>query len=210
MKIKMYYGLRFLQITGLLVVTIFILIQLNELRVISNQVRYQQTEKFSYSLTNLAAAEASRYFANKKDKELQLLINDLSNDPMVRDATIYDHLGKVLFQSSEPLPLPVLLKIEKPEKNEVKGIIPYIAELYKGDEKVGYIRISLRQDHILQIIFNYQQQTLETLILLLSLSFLAGSIIMALIFRRAEASYYRLTDLIPNLIASNKSNNLNK
>jgi len=204
MKIKMYYGLRFLQISGLLAVAIVILFQLNELRIISNSVGYKQTEKFSYSLTNLAAAEASRYFAQKKTKELQILINDLSNDPMVRDATIYDHLGKVLYQSDEPLQLPVLLKIKTTSNDKIEGIIPYIAELYDGDEKIGYIRISLRQDHILGIIFNYQEQTLEILTLLLLLSFLAGSIIMALIFKRAEGYYYRLGDVIPNLIASNK------
>jgi len=204
MKIKMYYVLRFLQLSGLIVVTAITLFQLNELRTLSSSVGYQQTEKFSYSLTNLAAAEASRYFSQKKHKELQLLINDLSNDPMVRDATIYDHLGKVLYQSDEPLQLPVLLKISATSAKDIKGIIPYIAELYNEDEKIGYIRISLRQDHILGIILNYQEQTLEILILLLALSFLAGSIIMALIFKRAEHGYYRLGDLIPNLIASNK------
>lgn len=204
MKSKMYYGLRFLQITSLLAVTVIILMQLNQLRVVSNEVRYQQTEKFSSSLTNLAAAEASRYFANKKEQELQLLINDLSNDPMVRDATIYDHLGKVLYQSTNPVPLPALLKIEQSPSHNIKGVIPYIAELYKGNEKIGYLRITLEQEHILRIISNYQQQNLETLLLLLSLSFVAGSIIMALFFRRAEAGYYRLRYLIPNLIAANK------
>jgi len=187
-----------------MIVTAIILFQLNELRTLSNKVGYQQTEKFSYSLTNLAAAEASRYFSQNKHKELQLLINDLSNDPMVRDATIYDHLGKVLHQSNEPLQLPVLLKIDDVTTKDIKGIIPFIAELYKEDEKIGYIRISLRQDHILGIILNYQQQTLEILILLLLLSFIAGSIIMALFFKYAERGYYRLGDLIPNLIASNK------
>jgi len=204
MNKKMYYWLRFFQLSGLLTVSIIIFFQLNELRLISNEVRYQQTEKFSYSLTNLAAAEASRYLAQKKEKDLQLLINDLSNDPMVRDATIYDHLGKVLYQSKEPLLLPVLLKINESSGDDIKGIIPYIAELYKEDEKIGYIRISLKQDHILQIIFDYQELTLKTLISLLLLSFLAGSIIMALFFKRLEAWYYRLSDIIPNLIASNK------
>ncbi|MCP5078117.1 MAG: hypothetical protein GY951_08695 [Psychromonas sp.] len=204
MNKKMYYWLRFFQISALLTVSVIIFFQLNELRLISNEVRYQQTEKFSYSLTNLAAAEASRYLAQKKEKDLQLLINDLSNDPMVRDATIYDHLGKVLYQSNEPLLLPILLKINESSGDGIRGIIPYIAELYKEEEKIGYIRISLKQDHILRIIFDYQEQTLETLISLLLLSFLAGSIIMALLFRRLEAWYYRLSGVIPNLIASNK------
>jgi len=199
----MYYWLRFLQISSLLIVSIIIIYQFNALRVISNELRYQQTTKFSYSLTNLAAAEASRYLSQKKVKDLQLLIDDLSNDPMVRDATIYDNLGKILFQSNEPLLLPVLLKIDTESDSNIAGIIPYISELYKEDTKIGYIRISLRQDHILQIIFDYQEKALSTLITLLMLSFLAGSLIMALFFRRLEASYYRLKDLIPNLIESN-------
>lgn len=204
MKIKMYYGLRFLQITGLIVAIIIMLIQFNELRMISKSVSYQQTEKYSYTLTNLAAAEASRYLSQSKTKELQILINDLSNDPMVRDATIYDHLGKTLYQSNDPLLLPVLLRIDKTSTREIAGITPYIAELYKENEKIGYIRISLRKDHILGIIFDYQQQTLEILILLLTLSFIVGGIIMALFYNRIKGYYYRLSKVIPNLISSNK------
>lgn len=200
----MYYWLRFCQISALLAVSIVIFLQLNELHSISNNVRYQQTEKFSDSLTNLAAAEASRYLAQNNHNDLQLLIDDLTTDAMVRDATIYDNLGKVLFQSNEPLLLPVLLKLEATSEEEISGIIPYIAELYNEDEKIGYIRISLQQDHILRLIFDYQEQTLQTLISLLFLSFLAGSILMALFFKRFEAWYYRLNRLIPNLIATNK------
>lgn len=204
MNKKMYYWLRFFQISALLTVLFVIFLQFNELRLISNSVRYQQTEKFSDSLTNLAAAEAARFLSQNKDEDLQLLIDDLSTDAMVRDATIYDNLGKVLFQSNNPLLLPVLLKLGTTSDEEIKGIIPYIAELYNEDEKIGYIRISLRQDHILRLIFDYQQQTLETLMSLLLLSFLAGCIIMALFFKRLEAWYYRLNKLIPNLIAANK------
>lgn len=190
MNIKMYYGLRFLQISGLFVVAIIMLIQLNELRILSDSIRYQQTEKFSYSLTNLAATEASRYFSQKKTNELRRLINDLSHDPMVRDATIYDHLGKILHQSNTPLLLPDLLRRDK-NKN-IEGIIPFIAQLYSGDKKIGYIRISLRQEHILSVMFNYQEQILEILILLLVLSFIAGSISMALFFNHIKNGYYRL------------------
>ena len=206
MNKKMYYWIRFFQFSGLLAVAVFIFLQLNELRTISNDIRYQQTEKFSDSLTNLAAAEASRYLAQNKQQDLQILIDDLSTDDMVRDATIYDNLGKVLFQSNEALQLPVLLKITSDSDQQVQGIIPYIAELYNDDEdKIGYIRISLRQAHILRLIFDYQEQTLQALISLLILSFVAGTIIMALFFKRLEAWYYRLNNLIPRLIMSNKT-----
>lgn len=204
MNKKMYYWLRFFQISALLAVSVVIFLQLNELHSISNNIRYQQTEKFSDSLTNLAAAEASRYLAQNNHSDLQLLIDDLSTNAMVRDATIYNNLGKVLFQSNKALLLPVLLKLGATSEEEISGIIPYIAELYKEEEKIGYIRISLRQDHILTLIFDYQEQILQALVSLLVLAFLAGIIIMALFFKRIANWYSRLNRLIPNLIAANK------
>ncbi|WP_019615229.1 AhpA/YtjB family protein [Psychromonas ossibalaenae] len=206
MNKKMYYLLRTCQISGLIIVCAVILYQIAMLENTSNEMRYQQTEKFSYSLTNLAAAEATRYLSQNKIKDLQLLIDDLSNDPIVRDATVYDNLGQILYQSKNSLPLQVLLKINDSDGVSAEGVIPYIAELYNEDKKIGYIRISLEQENILSLIHNYQEKGFSTMLLLLILSFTAGTIIMALFFRRAEAAYYRLATLIPRLIDSNKPN----
>jgi len=201
---KMYYLLRTLQISSLLILCSVITYQFISLRNTSDGIRYQQTERFSYSLTNLAASEASRYLSQQKNKDLQLLINELTNDPIVRDVTIYDQFGKIIFQSEDTIPLPVLLKIESPEDPRSQGLIPHIAELYKDNEKIGYIRISLEQEKILSLINDYQEKSFSTMLLLFVLSFLVGTIIMALFFRRIEASYYRLSGLIPKLIAQNK------
>jgi len=201
---KMYYLLRTLQISSLLIICSVIAYQFISLRNTSEGIRYQQTERFSYSLTNLAASEASRYLSQQKNKDLQLLINELKNDPIVSDVTIYDQFGKVLFQSKDALPLPILLKIESPDDKRSQGLIPHIAELYKDQEKIGYIRISLEQEKILSLINDYQEKSFSTMMLLFVLSFLVGTIIMALFFRRIEASYYRLSGLIPKLIAQNQ------
>lgn len=201
---KMYYLLRTLQISSLLIICSVIAYQFISLRNTSDGIRYQQTERFSYSLTNLAASEASRYLSQQKNKDLQLLINELTNDPIVSDVTIYDQFGKIIFQSKDALPLPVLLKIESSDDKRSQGIIPHIAELYKDNEKIGYIRISLEQQKILSLINDYQEKSFSTMLLLFVLSFLVGTIIMALFFRRIEASYYRLSGLIPKLIAQNQ------
>lgn len=200
----MYYLLRTLQISSLLIICSVIAYQFISLRNTSDGIRYQQTERFSYSLTNLAASEASRYLSQQKNKDLQLLINELTNDPIVSDVTIYDQFGKIIFQSKDALPLPVLLKIESPDDKRSQGIIPHIAELYKDNEKIGYIRISLEQQKILSLINDYQEKSFSTMLLLFVLSFLVGTIIMALFFRRIEASYYRLSGLIAKLIAQNQ------
>lgn len=204
MNKKMYYLLRTLQITSLILLCAVIGYQFTLLQITSNQIGYQQTERFSYSLTNLAAAEATRYLSQNKLSDLQLLIDDLSHDPLVRDATIYDHLGQILYQSKNVLALPVLLNITENEDGETVGVIPYIAELYNENEKIGYIRITLEQDKMLSLIHDYQQKSLSIMLQILILAFVAGTIIMALFFRRVEAAYYHVAKALYKLSEKNR------
>ena len=189
MNKKMFYLLRSLQIISLIVVCTVMVYQFITLQNTANAVKYQQIEKFSYSLTNVAASEASRFLSQNKNEDLQLLINDLSNDPVVRDATIYDQLGVVIFQSNNVLPLPQLLNLDNATDTDVLGIIPHIAELYKDNEKIGYIRISLEQKKMLRLISDYQEKSQSTMLFIFILSFVAGTILMAILFRRLERAY---------------------
>jgi membrane protein len=204
MNKKMFYLLRTLQIVGLVVVCTAMAYQILMLKETSTQIGHQQTERFSYSLTNLAAAEATRYLTQKKVEDLQLLIDDLSHDPLVRDATIYDHLGKILYQSEDILPLPIFLNINQTRIRKKQGIIPYIAELYDENTKIGYIRVTLEQEKILSLIHDYQQKSLSIMLQILMLSFVSGTIIMALLFRRLEGAYYHVVKELSTLRAQNK------
>ncbi|MFT6987606.1 MAG: membrane protein [Psychromonas sp.] len=204
MNKKMHYLLRTLQITSLIIVCAIIAYQFTMLKDTSNQIGYQQTERFSYSLTNLAAAEAARYLSQNKASDLQLLIDDLSHDPIVRDATIYDNLGQILYQSEDVLALPILLNINKNNDPKAAGVIPYIAELYNEKETIGYIRITLEQEEILSLIHDYQQKSLSIMLQILMLSFVAGTIIMALFFRRLEAAYYHVIKELYKLSEKNR------
>lgn len=196
MNRKWFYLLRTMQIISLIAVCALIAYQFTMLQSTSNQIKHQQSERFSYSLTNLAAAEATRYLVQNKQQDLQLLLDDLSQDPNVKDATVYDNLGKILYQSEDVLPLPILLNINLGEDEKVQGVVPYVAELYDKEKKIGYLRITLEQQNILSLTENYQEKSLSTMLLLLILSFAAGTIIMALFFRRLEAAYFhRLKEL---------------
>ena len=177
----------------------FIIYQFVSLKHESNAVRFQQTDKFSYSLTNLAASEASRYLSQEKNKELQFLIDSLSQDPVVKDATIYDKYGKIIYQSKQALPLTTLLKIDG-DKKEAAGVIPYIAELYSDNTKIGYIRITLEQDDILSLIQGYEDRGLVILQLLILLSFITGMLTMAVFFRKAEVKYKDFKIHLPYIV----------
>jgi len=179
------YTIQILSITLLLSIIAY---QYISLKHESNAVRFQQTDKFSYSLTNIAATEASRYLSEERNNELQFLIDSLSQDPVVRDATIYDKYGKILYQSEQALALTTLLKIGGDSK-DAEGVLPYIAELYANKTKIGYIRITLEQEDILSLIQEYEEHGLMTLQLLIMLSFIMGMLIMAFFFRKAEVKY---------------------
>lgn len=214
MHTKRFWVIRILQIIAILSLFSVITYQFISLQNESSAMRYQQTEKFAYSLTNLAAAEATRYLSQKKQKSLQLLIDDLSKDPIVRDATIYDQFGQIIYQSEHVLPLPVLLRLGDNNSKEADGVIPYIAELYVEKNKIGYIRISLEQERILSFIHDYQERGLSILALLTFLAFITGLILMAVTFRKTEIAYRQIVVELPTLIAhaksdANKLTNLN-
>ncbi|WP_435234458.1 AhpA/YtjB family protein [Psychromonas sp. PT13] len=202
---KLYYLLRALQIVGLFIVVGVIIYQFSMLTTTSNEIKYQQTQKFAASLSHLAAAESTRYLIKKQDKELALLINNLGHDPIVRDATIYDNLGQILYQSEGVLPLENILQINQDDAVPISGVVPYVSELYDGDKKIGYIRITLEQKKILNLIKDYQDKSMSTMGLLLMLSFLAGLILMALFFRRLETAYYYFSKAICRLYIKMKS-----
>lgn len=196
---KKYYLLRTLQIGILVVVCTFIGYQLIMLRSTANKIKYQQSERFSYSLANLASAEATRFLSENKTKDLQLLIDNVSDDPLVRDVTIYDHLGKALYQSEDVVSLPTLLNINDDEDKDIQGIVPYMTELYKDNTKLGYIRISLNQGEILSLISDYQERSKSTMYLLIISSFVAGIIFTILFSRKVMLNYYSVIRVISRL-----------
>ena len=206
MKTKMFYFLRSMQIIGLMLVLATIFYQLNQLHLQSIELRYKQTEKSSQSLINLAAAEAERYFNTNQVKDLQRLINDLSNDPMVRDATIYDNLGQVLYKSENSISLKQLLKIDDSDNDDIEGIVPHISELFDGEKKIGYILVSVRQSQLIGLIQGFQKSLFSMLLLVFAMAFLAGMIVMAIIHKKVEGAYYGLQTEIPRLIKQNTEN----
>lgn len=208
MKNKKFWIIRTLQIALVGSLVCVIIYQLISLQNESNAVRYQQTDKFSYSLTNLAAAEASRHLTQQNTIDLQLLVDDLSNDPIVRDATIYDHLGKIIYQSKNVLPLTILLNIGGDYEQQSAGLIPYIAELYQDKTKIGYIRVTIEQDKILSLIQDYQDRGFSILCLLILLAFIIGAILMAMFYKTAERMYQSTMAELPKLIQLTKKDAL--
>ena len=181
-----------------------IIYQLESLKLESNTVRSQQIEKFSYSLTNFAASQAARYLSEDKNKELQSLINSLSEAPVIKDASIYDKFGEVIYQSEGALGVISLLKINQENKEE-ESFIPYITELYSDKVKIGYLRITVKQDDVLSLIHDYENRGLAILQFLIMLSFITGMIVMAVLFKIDKVKYKDFVVKLPLIMINIKT-----
>ncbi|WP_434340048.1 AhpA/YtjB family protein [Motilimonas cestriensis] len=149
------------------------------LQVLADKNRIEQTQRFGYTLTNRAANDAARYLEAEDNEELSRLVDGLSNDPLVRDVTIYNAFGVVLHQSADALPLDLVLNLSpKTTSADAREIaqnrIPYIAELFKESTKIGYLRVTLEQGKILAVMNDYQQKANELLKTMLIVALLIG------------------------------------
>jgi len=201
---KKFWISRCIQILLICILAAITALQLNKLHIQTEKLGYQQSEKFSVSLTRLATAEAARYLSQDKKDELKLLIDNLQQDPMIKDATVYDQFGDIIYQSEDSLSLPTLLNLEESNDPEAQGLAPYIGELYFEQAKIGYIRITLEQERLISLISNYQEKGSEILTLSLILTFVCGLIVMIIFYRRLSIIGKSSLALIKKAIPSNK------
>ncbi|RJG51332.1 hypothetical protein D1Z90_00950 [Motilimonas pumila] len=179
---KHLYIWRAMQLLLALVLLGYIIYLNVDLNYLASKSRTEQTQMFGSTLTSRAAQDAATFLQNEQTEELDRLVASLAADPLVRDATIYNHLGEIIHQSEDPASLDLVLHI-KPVKSSsdaresAHNRIPYVAELYQEKQKIGYLRVTLEQGKILQQINNYQSQARSSTKTMLVLAFLVGFLI---------------------------------
>ena len=205
MEKKIFWLFRLLKVISLFLIVAVIAIQLTTLQKESLTLRNQQIERFSQLLTNVIVPNASRHLSQNKTDALQQLIDDLRNDSMIRDATVYNDLGEIVAQSKDNIPLPELLnlieknQIEENEKNTTSDVRPYVEELRYDAKKVGYIRLSLEQHTLLNLINHYQERSFNRLIIMLLLALIAGMLIMVICYKRLSITYYAIRSSVQKI-----------
>jgi len=204
---KKKYLLHIIQISCLVVIATLTTYKIAMLNHTANELKFQQIEKFAASLSGFAAEEAKYYLPNDKTQDIHSLIDNLSKDTAIQDATIYNNLGQTIYQSKPTLVLSDLLKITPNNNVDSSAVTPYISELYDDNKKVGYIRITLKKNEIIKLIDEYQSQSISTILLMMFISFFTGVILVLVLFNKYNISYANLKETgikLINLISYKK------
>lgn len=197
---KKTYLLHIIQISCLVLICAIAIYKITMLHHTANELKFQQIEKFAASLSGFAAEEARHYLPKNKTQDLHLLIDNLSQNTAIQDATIYNNLGKIIYQSKPILALSDLLKITPNNKVDGSEITPYISELYNDNKKVGYIRITLKNNEILKLVDEYQDQSTSTILLMMLISFFTGVMLTLVLPNKYNMSYLYVKEAFIKLI----------
>jgi membrane protein len=132
----------------------------------------QQANQLGRSLGKLAAQTLAAPLQNEDSQNITQQLNYLSKDPYVTGVALYNQKGQLIeeqdsnitiiarYKVDPAIPLVFIQDIRNPEKNII-----------------GYLRIVLDESRVMQYHFDYQQQMIQQLEVLLILAGIIGFII---------------------------------
>ncbi|GAA5217357.1 AhpA/YtjB family protein [Corallincola platygyrae] len=179
-----YWRLFFIAMTVALVLVIMQLMVTMSVR--TNALIQQQTEVMSRMLTHQAALEAVKLLIEQDQERLHAMAEHLASDPYILDASIYDVEGIALARSTNALDITALLGFGDVDEasRPKRDLKPYIAEVVHENETLGYIRITLEMERLLDQASQVQQTSYDQGRILLLLTGLTGFMLAQVLKRR--------------------------
>lgn len=159
----------------------------------------EQTQQLSRLAIRQAAETASLNLVEKNHDPLQALAEQLSREPLILDATIYDLEGVTLAQTEDAMPLEQVTGLSTPLSVASIGRQQLVEPVMNQDQVVGYIRITLEHDQLLADTLkniDYVTNVIRGLII----AALAIGFLLAFTFGRRKDIWH-----FPFLLSANKS-----
>ncbi|MEJ2765519.1 AhpA/YtjB family protein [Photobacterium sp. MCCC 1A19761] len=158
----------------------------------------EQTQTLSRMVVRQAAATAAQDMLDKDQNKLQALVQRLSEEPLILDASIYDLEGVTVAQTEEAMPLEQVTGMSTPLSVASFGRQQVVEPIMTEDQVVGFIRITLEQGLLLEKAasqVDYMTNTIRGLILA---GLMIGFLLAYTFGRRKDIWHF------PFLLTSNK------
>ncbi|WP_245907162.1 YtjB family periplasmic protein [Photobacterium sanctipauli] len=114
----------------------------------------EQTQQLSRLVVRQAADTAAMDLVDKKQDNLQLLVQRLSAEPLILDASIYDVEGVTLAKTEEAMPLEQVTGLSTPLSVASIGRQQLIEPIQSEGQVVGFLRITLEHGKVVRDITN--------------------------------------------------------
>ncbi|MGF1699633.1 YtjB family periplasmic protein [Photobacterium makurazakiensis] len=108
----------------------------------------EQTQQLSRLLVRQAANTAASDLVDKKQDSLQELVQQLSSEPLILDATIYDVEGVTFAKTVDAMPLEQVTGMSTPLSVASYGRQQLIEPIKSAGQVVGFLRITLEHNKV--------------------------------------------------------------
>ncbi|UXI00790.1 YtjB family periplasmic protein [Photobacterium sp. TY1-4] len=158
----------------------------------------EQTQTLSRMVVRQAAATAAQDMLDKDQNKLQALVQRLSEEPLILDASIYDLEGVTVAQTEEAMPLEQVTGMSTPLSVASFGRQQVVEPIMTEDQVVGFVRITLEQGRLLEKAASQVDYMTNTIRALILAGLMIGFLLAYTFGRRKDIWHF------PFLLTSNK------
>ncbi|MGX9417055.1 YtjB family periplasmic protein [Vibrio sp. RC27] len=175
-------------IAVLLVSLIFFFTVQNSVMITKGNERIQtnQLETLTKLLISQASHSASEPLANLDQERLFTLTNQLAEDRLVFDATIYDVEGVPLAASDSARSVRDILGIDTPLETARIGRQQLLDPILLDNRVIGFIRITFETGKVTAISDHHYRKSDRYMYLMILVSFISGILLTVLIISKSK------------------------
>ncbi|USD40647.1 YtjB family periplasmic protein [Vibrio sp. SCSIO 43135] len=176
-------------ITILVLLAMVAVIAINSVKISKGNERIQknQLETLTKVLISQASLSAGEMIIQQDQERLLKLTNQLSQDNLVFDATIYNAEGVKLAASEKALSVREVLGLDTPLATARIGRQQLVEPVFHDDAIVGFVRITFETGKVTAISDHHYRKSDRYMYTMILISFIGG-LLMALVLRRKPKS----------------------
>lgn len=149
----------------------------------NERIQANQLETLTKVLITQASLSASSMIADQDQERLLALTNQLAQERLVFDATIYDSEGVKLAASDSALSVREVLGLDTPLQTASIGRQQLVEPVMHDGSLIGFVRITFETGKVTAFSDHYYRKSDRYMYSMVAVSFLAG-LVLAIVIRR--------------------------
>ncbi|MCE7614558.1 YtjB family periplasmic protein [Vibrio fluvialis] len=149
----------------------------------NERIQANQLETLTKVLITQASLSASSMIADQDQERLLALTNQLAQERLVFDATIYDSEGVKLAASDSALSVREVLGVDTPLQTASIGRQQLVEPVMHDGSLIGFVRITFETGKVTAISDHHYRKSDRYMYLMLLMSFISG-VLLTLLLRR--------------------------
>ncbi|MEK6215356.1 MAG: YtjB family periplasmic protein [Vibrio fluvialis] len=149
----------------------------------NERIQANQLETLTKVLITQASLSASSMIADQDQERLLALTNQLAQERLVFDATIYDSEGVKLAASDSALSVREVLGLDTPLQTASIGRQQLVEPVMHDGSLIGFVRITFETGKVTAISDHHYRKSDRYMYLMLLMSFISG-VLLTLLLRR--------------------------